>query len=167
VRVGETRVAWDMDAYLKRVRSGCYVCRLLAGDPEYFHHVVYRDETAVAFLCKYPSVRGHLMVAPTRHREHVVTDFSEPDYLALQAVVHRAGLALQRVVETERLYVLSLGSQQGNQHMHWHLVPLAPGVPYDEQQLHVLSEERGWLQMTHDEMAALASAIGSEMADRS
>ena len=31
---------------------------------------------------------------------------------------------------TERLYLLSLGSHQGNAHVHWHIAPLPPGVPY-------------------------------------
>ena len=73
------------------------------------------------------------MVAPIQHREHVVTDFSASEFLELQRAVHLAVCALQQVVETERLYVLSLGSQQGNRHVHWHLVPLPPGVPYEEQ----------------------------------
>jgi len=152
-----------MPSYLERVRSGCYVCKLLAGDDDFVHHVVYRDDRAVVFLCKYPSVRGHLMVAPVDHREAAIGDFSEDEYLALQRVVFFAGRALERVIETERLYVMTLGSQQGNRHVHWHLVPLPPGVPYEEQQLAVLSEARGWLAMTDEEMAALASAIGAAM----
>jgi diadenosine tetraphosphate (Ap4A) HIT family hydrolase len=153
-----------MASYLERVRSGCYVCNLLAGDEDFAHHVAYEDDIAVVFLCKYPSVRGHLMVAPINHREAVVGDFSEDEYLELQRIVYRAGRALESVIVTERLYVMTLGSQQGNRHVHWHLVPLPPGVPYEEQQLAVLSEGRGWLSMTDEEMAALASSIGAAMA---
>ena len=43
----------------------------------------------------------------------------------------------------ERLYVLCLGSLQGNRHVHWHLVPLPPGVPYEQQQVTALAPERG------------------------
>jgi diadenosine tetraphosphate (Ap4A) HIT family hydrolase len=74
-------------------------------------------------------LRAHLMVAPIDHRERVVGDFSEDEYVELQRVVHQAGRALESVVETERLYVLSLGSQQGNRHVHWHLVPLRRAFP--------------------------------------
>jgi len=42
------------------------------------------------------------------------------------------------VVPTERMYSLSLGSRQGNAHLHWHIAPAAPGVPYDQQQYHAL-----------------------------
>ena len=81
----------------------------------------------------------------------------------MQRTLHRAGRALQEVVETERLYVLSLGSQQGNRHTHWHLVPLPPGVPYREQQLAALAEERGWLDLGASETAALATDIRAAM----
>jgi len=39
--------------------------------------------------------------------------------------------ALSEVVPTERVYRLSLGSKQGNAHLHWHVAPIPPGVPYN------------------------------------
>jgi hypothetical protein len=71
------------------------------------------------------------LVAPTMHREQVVGDFDVEEHLAVQRVVHAAGRALTELIDTERLYVCSLGSQLGNRHVHRHLVPLPPGVPYD------------------------------------
>jgi diadenosine tetraphosphate (Ap4A) HIT family hydrolase len=124
----------DEQSYLDLVRRACFVCEMLAGNPDYPHHVVHRDDEAVVFLSRFPSMNGHLLVAPVKHREHVVADFPLDEYLRLQTVVHRAGRALTSVLETERLYVLSLGSQQGNTHVHWHLAPLPPGVPYEQQQ---------------------------------
>ncbi|MFL5939955.1 MAG: hypothetical protein ACJ75Q_06575 [Gaiellaceae bacterium] len=82
-------------------------------------------------------------MAPKEHREHVVDDLSEDEYLALQRVIHRVGRAICRAVPTERPYVLSLGSQEGNRHVHWHLAPLPPGVPFEEQQLAAL-DTRPW-----------------------
>ena len=43
---------------------------------------------------------------------------------------HVAG-AVSEVVPTGRVYSLSLGSRQGNAHLHWHVAPLPAGVPYD------------------------------------
>jgi diadenosine tetraphosphate (Ap4A) HIT family hydrolase len=60
----------------------------------------------------------------------------------------------------ERVYVLSLGSQQGNRHLHFHVVPLPPGVPYERQQYHALMAEHGVLPLSHEEMAALALELG-------
>jgi diadenosine tetraphosphate (Ap4A) HIT family hydrolase len=105
---------------------------------------------------------GYTLVCPKQHREHVIGDFPLDEYLALQAVIHRVGQAIWRVVPTERLYVLSLGSQQGNRHVHWCLAPLPPGVPYDEQQFQALMlEERGVIDLTDDEMAHVAARIAS------
>jgi len=61
--------------------------------------------------------------------------------------------------ETERLHVLSLGSRQGNRHVHWHLVPLPPGVPYEQQQVTALAPERGYLDIADEVQAELARRL--------
>jgi diadenosine tetraphosphate (Ap4A) HIT family hydrolase len=155
----ERRVPWDMPAYLERVRRACFVCEMLAGTPGYEHDVIHRDDVGVAFLPLYPVARGHVLVAPIEHREHVIAGLDADDYLALQALVHRAGRAVTQVLAPERLYVLSLGSQQANRHVHWHLVPLPPGVPYESQQLAWLDESRGRLVLDDDDRAALLAAL--------
>jgi len=111
---------------------------MLAGDPDYAHHIIYEDETAVAFLNKYPILYGYTLVAPRHHREPVTGDFTREEDLVLQGLAYRLGEALQQVVPTERLYILSLGSQQANSHVHWHIVPLPPGIPLEQQQLESL-----------------------------
>ena len=161
---GERR-AWDVPAYLDRARRSCFVCELVAGTPGYEHEVVRRDGTGLVFVARYPSVWGHLLVVPLRHREHVVGDFALDEYLALQRLVHQAGTAVSAVVPTERLYVLSFGSRAANRHVHWHLVPLPPGVPYPEQQAALFAEERGWLRFEPDDVAALARAVGNAMGE--
>jgi diadenosine tetraphosphate (Ap4A) HIT family hydrolase len=136
----------------------CFVCELVAGNPEFRHHVVYEDEAAIAFLNAYPVLYGTLLVAPRQHREQVTGDFTPDEYIALQAVVHRVGEAVRRVVPTERLYVLSLGSQQGNRHVHWHVVPLPPGIPFAQQQFAALDTDL-CLDLGEDELADLAQRI--------
>ena len=116
----------------------------------------------MVFLSRFPLWPGHLLVASTTHVEDVVAVDVE-DYLALHRLVHAAGLALVTEVETERLYVLSLGSQQGNRHVHWHLVPLPPGVPYEQQQATALAPERGYLELPDRAQADLASRLRVRM----
>lgn len=157
------RVMWDEDAYLELVRRACFICEVVAGNPDYPHHVAHRDDRAVVFLSKFPFLWGHVLVAPVDHREHVIGDFGVEEYLALQRVVHAVGRALSDLVPTERLYVLSLGSQQGNRHVHWHLAPLPPGVPYERQQIAALSADQGYLRTSPEEMAALAAALGERL----
>ncbi|KJK45573.1 hypothetical protein UK23_25885 [Lentzea aerocolonigenes] len=47
-------------------------------------------------------------------REHVIGDFTPDEHAAIQQVVHSAGTALSELLPVERLYVLSLGSQQAH-----------------------------------------------------
>lgn len=157
------RVAWDVPAYVARVRAACFVCELLAGSSGYEHEIVWHSDAGVVFLAKYPVVWGHVLVSPLDHREQIVGDFDRGEYLDLQSLVHRAGVALSTAVPTERVYVLSLGSQQGNRHVHWHLVPLPPGVPYREQQTALFDEGRGWLQFDPADLSALATTIRNAM----
>lgn len=159
------RTPVDIAAYVEGVRTRpCFVCSLVAGDPDFAHHVFYEDEAIIGFLAKYPMQRGYCLVCPKAHRESLAHDLSLDEHLALQTVVHRTAQALSQVLPVERVYVMSLGSQQGNRHLHWHVVPLPPGVPYDEQQLAAVDLSRGVIPMTDDEMAALAGAITAALA---
>ena len=148
----------DFNAIREALRGRCFICEMLAGNPEYQHHVVYEDERTVAFLNRYPPLYGYVLVAPKDHREQVTGDFSLDEYLHLQAVVHRVGEAICQVVPTERLYVLSLGSQQANRHVHWHLAPTPPGLPFEQQQLAAL-DSNIVLDLTQAEQADLASRL--------
>jgi diadenosine tetraphosphate (Ap4A) HIT family hydrolase len=132
--------AVDFGAVRDALGGRCFICELLAGNPEFAHHLVYEDEHAVAFLNRYPPMYGYVLVAPREHREQVTADFNADEYLRLQEVVYRVGEAIRRVVPTERLYILSLGSQEGNRHAHWHLAPLPPGVSLEQQQLAALAK---------------------------
>lgn len=153
----------DLDAYLASVRARCFICELVAGTPAHPHHVVYEDERAIAFLNRFPTVAGSTLVAPREHREQVTGDFDETEYLALQRVVHRVAEAVRRATAAERVYLLSLGSQQANRHVHWHVVPCPPGLPLERQQLALLDWEHGLVDLSDEETAALAAQIRVEV----
>jgi diadenosine tetraphosphate (Ap4A) HIT family hydrolase len=148
----------DVEALRRDLHGRCFICELLAGNPAFAHHVVYEDDHAIAFLNKYPALYGHVLVAPREHREDVTGDFARDEYLRLQDVVHRVGEAIRSVVPTERLYILSLGSRQGNRHVHWHLAPLPPGVPFEEQQLVALDTDTR-LDLSETELRELAGKL--------
>jgi diadenosine tetraphosphate (Ap4A) HIT family hydrolase len=152
----------DFEQLRRDLGDECFICKLIRGDPDFLHHVFYEDVDAIAFLNKLPILYGHSLVAPRRHLEQVTADFTRPEYEALQGVVYEVGEAIRAVVPTERLYVLSLGSQQGNRHVHWHLVPLPPGVPFEEQQLNALNRA-DCLELPDSEMAALAEQLRAAM----
>jgi len=152
----------DFDALREDLQGRCFICEFLAGNPHFAHHVVYDDGFAVAFLNRYPALYGYVLVAPREHREQVTGDFTRDEFVRLQEVVHRVGEAIRRAVPTERLYVLSLGSQQGNRHVHWHLAPLPPGVPFEQQQFAALDTDE-CLDLSDDDFALLAERIRAEL----
>ena len=160
-RMGEKH-PFDIGAYEQRAKEGpCFLCELVAGNNP--HHLIYEDQTAVVFLNKYPVLYGYTLVAPRAHQEQATGDFSLQEYLQLQHLIYRVAEALRQVVPTERLYILTLGSQQGNRHVHWHLAPLPPGVPYQQQQTAALDLKGGILSIPEDEMASLARSIRQTM----
>lgn len=160
------RLPLDLDPLIRHATDGpCFICRLVAGDPAFHHHVIAEDEESIIFLSKYPTLRGYALVSPKAHVEDLAEDISAQTYLALQARIHRLARALKQVFDAERLYVLSLGSQQGNSHLHFHVAPLPRGVPYREQQYHALMAEHGVLQIGDAEMAAMARDIAAVYAD--
>ena len=148
-------------AYERRSREGpCFVCQVVEGTTETPPHVVYRDDFSIAFLNLYPTLLGYCLVAPLAHRVAVVDDFTDDEYHRLLGVVRQVGKAVSRAVPTERLYILSLGSNGGNAHVHWHVAPLPPGVPYDQQQLRALmARERGIVQLSTDDRDSLTKRI--------
>jgi diadenosine tetraphosphate (Ap4A) HIT family hydrolase len=161
------RLFFDIASYERRTREGpCFICGLANGEPEYREPqtMIYEDADVLVFLNRYPTLLGYTLVCPRRHVERIIGDVTESEYLDLQRWIYRVGKALQEVVPTERLYVLSLGSQQGNRHVHWHLAPLPPEVAYAEQQLAALSMSRGILAITRQEMESLAAEIRSRIA---
>ncbi|HWD46625.1 MAG TPA: HIT family protein [Actinomycetota bacterium] len=97
------------------------------------------------------------------YREQVTGDFGMQEYLSLQCLVSQVGEALRRELPTERLHIMSLGSQSGNRHVHWHVAPLPPGVPYEQQQFAAFSWEHGVLDLPELELAALARRIGTHI----
>ncbi|MFJ9448371.1 HIT family protein [Kitasatospora sp. NPDC101235] len=122
----------DLATYSEQAQHGpCFICHLVDGDPAYAHEIVYEDEQYLAFLDKWPVLPGKLLVVPKQHLEHVVTDLTEDDYLAMMRTVRLVALAAEDVLGGERTYLFSLGSQAGNSHLHWHIARLPLGVPYE------------------------------------
>ncbi|MFN8492801.1 MAG: HIT family protein [Caldilineaceae bacterium] len=153
------RKAFDIDTYIHQIQNRpCFICEMLAGRLN-GNHVIYRNDLFIAFLNKYPALYGYALVAPVQHKEQVTGDFSLDEYLALQRAIYQVAEAVRRTAPTERVYLLSLGSQQGNRHVHWHIAPLPFGVPFKEQQLEALRVENGILDVPEHEMVALAKRI--------
>lgn len=157
------RKSFDLDAYIDRIQnSPCFICEMVAGRLD-GNHVIYQNKEYIAFLNKYPMLYGYALVAPVEHKEQVTGDFTLEEYLSLQRAVYRVAEAVRRTVETERVYILSLGSQQGNRHVHWHIAPLPYNIPFKQQQLEALTIDNGVLEIPDLEMSELAIRIRLNM----
>ncbi|MEU4412535.1 HIT family protein [Nocardia salmonicida] len=158
----------DVDAYIDRVQAEnaagrCFICELVDEQTARERETVaYRDEHCVVFFPPYPRLYGYCLLAPHRHATNVVSDFTENDYLALQLRVHRLGRVLAEITPTERLYVFSFGSMQGVAHVHWHLAPLPPGIPFREQQLAAVGKVE-YLVIAEAEREDLAERVRNGM----
>jgi diadenosine tetraphosphate (Ap4A) HIT family hydrolase len=162
------KVALDIDGYVETVTTAadegtCFICSIVAGERD-DHLVVFRDDVCVAFLAKWPTLLGFTLVAPLEHRTDVVDAFSADEYVELQRRVYRVGRAVSEAVPTERLYLLSLGSHQAVSHVHWHIAPLPPGIPYLEQQYVALMHENGYLDIPDADLQTLAAKISALLA---
>lgn len=159
------RKLFDLEAYEARARLGpCFVCACLKGEPGYDHELVYEDADHVAFLDRWPTLPGKVLVAPKAHVEDVVSGFSDDGYSRMMQAVRRVALAVEEVLAPERVYLLSLGSRQGNPHVHWHVAALPPGTPYEQQQFHALMTEHGVADVAPAETARIAAELRRRLA---
>ena len=154
----------DMDELHRGFRTNpCFICRLAAASEDSSRYVFYEDNEAIAFLDVYPRAYGYALVAPREHREQVTADFTPEEYLDLQRLVYRVTEAVRKEVGAERMYLYTFGSNQGNAHVHWHVVPLPPDIPYEKQQGAWAGWSSGVLRIPQEEMAALAARIGRRL----
>lgn len=154
-----TRKSFHVETYVQEIQTRpCFICEMIAGRLN-GNHIIYQNDTFIAFLNKYPALFGYALVAPIAHKEQVTGDFTWDEYETLHRAVYQIAEAIRKTVPTERLYISSLGSQQGNRHVHWHIAPLPFGVPFEKQQLEALKIENGVLDLTRDQMQELEERI--------
>ena len=141
----------------------CFVCRMAEGNARFPENIISEDERHLVFLEGYPRAYGYTLVAPKQHREQVTGDFTLEEYTELQQLIYKVTEAVRQEVGAERMYIFTFGANEGISHVHWHVVPLPPGVPYEDQQGNWTSWSRGVLQIPGQEMAALAGRIGARL----
>ena len=126
-------------------------------------NIIHEDDRDLVFLDGYPRAYGYTLVAPKEHREQVTGDSTMTEYIELQRLVYRVTEAVREEVGPARMYIFAFGSNEGNSHVHWHGVPLPPGVPYEDQQGAWASWSKGVLDIPKEEMASLAARIGARL----
>ncbi len=104
----------------------CFLCRAVAADEDRRHLVVYRRETTVVVLNRYPYNNGHLLVAPYQHKASL-SDLDAREQQQSIEVLAEMIRRLEDCLRAEGFNVgLNLGSAAGAGvpgHLHWHIVP--------------------------------------------
>jgi diadenosine tetraphosphate (Ap4A) HIT family hydrolase len=103
----------------------CLLCALASRGPT--PDAIVSDVHGIVLLNRFAQRRGHLMVLPRRHVEHVrALDWSS--YAALQRLAYDASIALDRVLTPVRVWNAVLGSPAplpaSYSHVHIHVVPI-------------------------------------------
>lgn len=116
-------------------------------------HKVGENEHCFAFLDINPLAKGHLLVVPKRETDYIF-DLESEDYQELMAFSKTVALALEKVVQCQRIGMTVIGLEVP--HAHVHLIPINTITDMDFGQPK--------LSFSQDEMADLASQIAEHLA---
>ena len=78
---GVRRRQVDFGEVYRRLAGRCFICEMLRGNPEFRHRVVFEDGHTVAFLQRFQTLYGYVLVAP---KERLDLSEEELDELAEQ-----------------------------------------------------------------------------------
>ena len=84
-------------------------------------HIVAEDDRYIAFLDIKPLVMGHTLVVPKKEVDYIF-DLDDEDLTGLNLFCKKVGLAIEKVVECERIGITVIGLEVP--HTHVHLIPL-------------------------------------------
>ena len=148
------------EEYDKLARSGCFVCRMVEGNPLMADpQIVYEDDKVIAFLNQLPTQEGYTIVSPKKHFERY-EEMDEEDWVYLQRVVQKIAQAVTISTDAIRMYLASLGSPERNAHIHIHVCPCPPGTPMEKQQFAAMDLGEGKsLSVSPERMRELATSI--------
>jgi histidine triad (HIT) family protein len=115
-------------------------------------HLVWRDDTAVAFLSINPIARGHVLVVPRAEEDHWV-DLPTDTNTHLTEVAHKIAKVQQELYQPARVGLMIAGFEVP--HVHVHVIPMNSMADIDFANAAVAID--------HDELAAVAAEIGAAL----
>jgi histidine triad (HIT) family protein len=105
--------------------AGCVFCKIAGGNER--SHVVFEDDTSIAFLDARPLFPGHTLLIP---KEHIGTLADLPDESVGRffANVKLLSVAVERAMSAEGTFVaINNKVSQSVPHLHVHVVPRKKG----------------------------------------
>ena len=104
----------------------CMACDVLAGSIEAPGGVIHETRHWTVDHAVPRWIRGWLIVKPKRHVEHLA-ELSPEEAAELGPLVRATSAAVARILEPQRVYVLSLGEEV--HHIHLHVIPRYRELP--------------------------------------
>ncbi len=148
--------------------DACYSCRVEASletqPPRERIHVEEGWRIAHAFSAALP---GWLVVVPRRHVESLDA-LTAPEAETLGPLLTDASAALREVAGCAKTYVALFAEAEGFAHVHFHVVPRAPGLPPDQHGPRIFQllgrPREEWV--AEDDQDRLAAELGAAIARR-
>jgi histidine triad (HIT) family protein len=106
----------------------CIFCKIAAGTAP--SHLVYEDDTAVAFLDLAPLRQGHTLVIPRTHVPDVMSDGGGQALIDISPAIHYVSRRLMEAFSADGISLLQANGAAAGQvvfHLHVHLVPRHDG----------------------------------------
>jgi histidine triad (HIT) family protein len=108
----------------------CIFCQIVRGEAP--ASVVYDDAGILAFMNRFQSVPGHVLVVPKVHVENIYA-LSEPLAGFVFAAATRIARAVKRSLEPDGITLLQNNEPAGGQeigHFHLHVIARRAGEPF-------------------------------------
>lgn len=127
----ELPVPPEPDSWLAGANQECFLCCAAAvhKDPKSADEqtlTVWRDNTIIVVLNRFPYSNGHLLISPCRHVAEL-NDLTNEEHLESMRMLGRLCSILKEAISADGFNVgLNLGDVAGAGvpgHLHWHLVP--------------------------------------------
>ncbi len=137
----------------------CIFCRIVAG--EIPSHTVHEDEEAYAFLDANPLARGHTLVVPTAHHEHI-EDMPAALAGSVMETLHAVVPAVEDAVGADATTVaFNNGAAAGQEvpHVHGHVIPRSEGDGSGP--IHSLFADRP--DLDDDDLAVVAENVADRL----
>ena len=119
----------DRFRYLRRAitkDTSCVFCTARDKGPSLETLCLYKDESVLVILNKYPYNTGHIMILPAKHCGDI-DDLTDEEYTSISLMLRKSIKIVRKVYNCQGLNVgLNHGKVAGAgipDHLHWHVIP--------------------------------------------
>lgn len=114
--------------YVRRLikTETCVFCDITKSEESFESLCLYKDESVMVVLNKFPYNSGHLLILPREHQGHL-SQLSSNIFQNLMGVLHKSMDILEKAYQCQGI---NIGMNHGRvagagipEHLHWHVIP--------------------------------------------